>query len=276
MKVIDSAMKILDVIQHSWLLFIVVLLESSCDWQWCVVEFVLSFSLNLILRIAEQHNASSVGTALFDTIYEWHGSYWTKSNHTRFSMCFLMCCIIGPLMSGAYPFYATSPSNSNKRKGSNVRYNQRRREKRAAQSETSFSSKVTHRDLHEPTSVLGDDDEDRVEPHSSSNSNKRKGCNVSYNQRRREKRAAQSETSFSSEVTQRDLHESISVLGDDDEDRVEPHSSSDSNKRKGSNVRYNQRRREKRAAQSETSFSSEVTQRDLQSQTHKSSKVAPI
>jgi hypothetical protein len=47
-------------------------------------------------------------------------------------------------------------------KGSNVRYNQRRREKRAAQSKTSLSSQVSMRDLHEPASVLGDDDEDRV------------------------------------------------------------------------------------------------------------------
>jgi hypothetical protein len=72
-------------------------------------------------------------------------------------------------------------------KGSNVRYNERRREKRAAQSKTSLSSQVSMRDLHEPDSVLGDDDEDRVEPHSSSNSKKRNGSNVRYNQRRRER-----------------------------------------------------------------------------------------
>ena len=92
-NVVDSAMKILYVIQHSWLIFIVILLESSCDWQWCVVEFVLSFSFNLLLRLAEQHTASSVGNALLDAMYDWHGSYWTKSNHTRFSMCFLMCLL---------------------------------------------------------------------------------------------------------------------------------------------------------------------------------------
>jgi hypothetical protein len=112
-KVIDSAMKIVYVIRHFWLIFIVVLLQSSCDWQWWVVEFVLSFSLNLIMRLADQHTASSVGNALLDAMYDWHGSYWTKSNYTRFSMCFLMCFIIGPLMSGAYPFYATSPWNFN-------------------------------------------------------------------------------------------------------------------------------------------------------------------